>query len=74
MSKKQMYGWLAIIFIIAVVIEFIIAGFLLLRSQAGCSSLCGDSFNSMILIAWMFGVTFAILVTAMLFIGLNKKD
>lgn len=74
MSKKQMYGWLAIVSIVAVVVEFGIAGFLLLRSQAGCSSLCGDSLNAMILVAWMFGITLVALVASMLFIMLNKKD
>lgn len=73
MTKKQMYGYLALAAILAVIVEFVLAGYLLLRSQAHCSSLCGDSLNVMITMGWVFGVTFVLLLTGFLFIALNKK-
>ncbi len=73
MTKKQMYGWLVIVSVLAVIVEFIISGTMLLKSQAGCSSLCGDSLDAMITIGWMFGITFMVITVSFIFIALNKS-
>lgn len=73
MTKKQLYGWLVIISILAVIVEFIISGAMLLKSQAGCSSLCGNSLDAMIIIGWMFGITFMAISVSFIFIALNKS-
>lgn len=73
MTKKQMYGVLVIASVLAVIIEFAVSGFMLLRSQAGCLSLCGNSLDVMIIIGWMFGITFVAILVSFIFIALNKQ-
>ncbi len=68
-----MFGWLTIAMVVAVVIELAVGGYLLAKSQVGCSSLCGGSLDIVVTMGWVFGITLVLNLAALVFILLLSK-